>query len=56
VTPVAGEALSLPTDRIRIPTERELFLFGDVASSPKKGAAAEVARQDFSSSYGYVME
>jgi pilus assembly protein CpaC len=56
VTPVAGEALSLPTDRIRIPTERELFLFGEVATSPKKGAAAEVARQDFSSSYGYVME
>jgi pilus assembly protein CpaC len=56
VTPVAGEALALPTDRIRIPTERELFLFGDVAKSPKKGAAAEVARQDFSSSYGYVME
>jgi pilus assembly protein CpaC len=56
VTPVAGAALALPTDRVRIPTERELFLFGDVASSPKKGAAAEVARQDFSSSYGYVME
>lgn len=56
VTPVAGEALALPTDRVRIPTERELFLFGDVATSPKKGAAAEVARQDFSSSYGYVME
>ncbi len=56
VTPVAGEALALPTDRVRIPTERELFLFGDVAKSPKKGAAAEVARQDFSSSYGYVME
>jgi pilus assembly protein CpaC len=56
VTPVAGEALALPTDRVRIPTERELFLFGDVAKSPNKGAAAEVARQDFSSSYGYVME
>ena len=56
VTPVAGEALALPTDRIRIPTERELFLFGHVATGPKKGAAAEVARQDFSSSYGYVME
>jgi pilus assembly protein CpaC len=56
VTPVQGEALALPTDRVRIPTERELFLFGHVASSPKKGAAAEVARQDFSSSYGYVME
>ena len=56
VSPVAGEALALPTDRVRIPTERELFLFGDVAKGPKKGAAAEVARQDFSSSYGYVME
>ena len=56
VTPVAGEALALPTDRIRIPTERELFLFGQVAGNPNKGAAAEVAGQDFSSSYGYVME
>ncbi|WP_374431646.1 type II and III secretion system protein family protein [Tabrizicola sp.] len=56
VTPVAGEALALPTDRVRIPTERELFLFGEVAGNPNKGAAAEVARQDFSSSYGYVME
>ncbi|MGL4239112.1 type II and III secretion system protein family protein [Tabrizicola sp.] len=55
VTPVAGEALALPTDRVRIPTERELFLFGEVAGSPN-GAAGEVARQDFSSSYGYVME
>lgn len=55
VTPVQGEALALPTDRVRIPTERELFLFGDVAGTPK-GAAGEVARQDFSSSYGYVME
>jgi pilus assembly protein CpaC len=55
VTPVNGEALALPTDRVRIPTERELFLFGEVAGAPK-GAAGEVARQDFSSSYGYVME
>lgn len=55
VTPVNGEALALPTDRVRIPTERELFLFGDVAKTPK-GAAGEVARQDFSTSYGYVME
>ncbi len=55
VSPVRGEALALPTDRVRIPTERELFLFGNVAKSPK-GAAGEVAKQDFSSSYGYVME
>jgi pilus assembly protein CpaC len=56
VTPVSGEALALPTDRIRIPTERELFLSGSVAGSPRGGAAGEVARQDFSTSYGYVME
>ena len=50
-----GEALALPTDRVRIPTERELFLYGKVEGAPK-GAAGEVARQDFSGSYGYVME
>jgi pilus assembly protein CpaC len=54
VTPTRGEALALPTDRVRLPTEKELFLFGDVGG--KKGAAAEVARQDFNGSYGYVME
>ncbi len=54
VTPVAGEALALPTDRVKIPTESDLFLNGDVAAGT--GAAGEVARQDFSTSYGYVME
>ncbi|WP_103258289.1 type II and III secretion system protein family protein [Tabrizicola aquatica] len=56
VTPVSGEALALPTDRVRIPTERELFLFGEVADTANSGPAGEVARQDFSTSYGYVME
>ena len=59
VSPTSGEALALPTDRIRPPTERELFLFGQVArpaGAPATGAAAEVARQDYSGSYGYVME
>ena len=54
VTPTRGEALALPTDRIKLPTERDLFLFGNV--SGKTGPAGEVARQDFSGSYGYVME
>nr|WP_232295789.1 type II and III secretion system protein family protein [Pseudorhodobacter aquimaris] len=53
VTPTRGEALALPTDRVRPPTEREFFLFGKVSGT---GAAGEVARQDFSGSYGYVME
>ena len=59
VTPVRGEALALPTDRVRPPTESELFLFGRTAAgerTPRSGPAAEVARQDFSGSYGYVME
>jgi pilus assembly protein CpaC len=58
VTPTRGEALALPTDRVRPPTESDLFLFGRVAASeaPTTGGAGEVARQDFSGSYGYVME
>lgn len=54
VTPTRGEALALPTDRVRLPSEKELFLFGEVGKA--KGAAGEVARQDFTGSYGYVME
>lgn len=58
VTPTRGEALALPTDRVRPPTESQLFLRGitAVTSRPVTGAAAEVARQDFTGSYGYVME
>ncbi len=58
VTPTRGEALALPTDRIRPPTEAELFLFGKTANPnrPRTGAAGEVAKQDFNGSYGYVME
>ena len=58
VTPTRGEVLALPTDRVRPPTEAELFLFGRTAdrNRAKGGPASEVARQDFSGSYGYVME
>lgn len=58
VTPTRGEALALPTDRVRPPTERDLFLFGRVAAenAPQQGGAGEVARQDFSGSYGYVLD
>lgn len=55
VTPTRGEAYALPTDRVRIPTEQELFLFGKTAGK-QRGAAGEVSRQDFSGSYGYTME
>ncbi|MEM7710299.1 MAG: hypothetical protein AAF264_06010, partial [Pseudomonadota bacterium] len=61
VSPSRGEALALPTDRIRPPTENELFLYGRVvgaaggstAVSSRGGAAAE---QDFTGNYGYVLD
>jgi len=58
VTPTRGEALALPTDRVQPPTERDLFLFGRVAAdeAPTAGGAGEVAKQDFSGSYGYVLD
>ena len=57
VTPTTGEALALPTDRVRIPSERELFLNGRVARDvPEDSPVGEVARQDFSGSYGYIMD
>ncbi len=59
VTPTRGEALALPTDRIKPPTEKDLFLYGRTSAgtrAPRKGAAGEVAKQDFSGSYGYVMD
>jgi len=55
VTPTRGEALALPTDRVKPPSERNLFLNGRI-SKTTKGAASEVAKQDFSGSYGYVMD
>ncbi len=58
VTPTRGEALTLPTDRVKPPSERDLFLFGQTAQRGKVAgsAASEVARQDFSGSYGYVLD
>lgn len=58
VMPTSGEALILPTDRVRLPTESELFLHGRVAADAQESQtpAGEVARQDFEGSYGYVMD
>ena len=56
VSPTSGQALVLPTDRISVPTESALFLNGNLAGPGGGGAAGEVAKQDFSGSYGYVME
>ena len=54
VTPTNGRLLALPTERMRIPTERELFLYGKVEG--RQGAAGQVARQDLKGSLGYVVE
>ncbi len=59
VSPTRGQVLALPTDRVKPPTESELFLFGKTSGGnrrPSSGGAAEVARQDFTGSYGYVMD
>jgi len=57
VTPTRGEALALPTDRVRLPSEADLFLNGRVVGgNAPTGTAGEVARQDFTGSYGYVMD
>ncbi len=57
VSPTRGEALALPTDRVRIPSEADLFLNGRIARDIKSGTpTGEVARQDFTGSYGYVMD
>ncbi|MBW7921160.1 MAG: type II and III secretion system protein family protein [Rubellimicrobium sp.] len=58
VTPTRGEVLALPTDRVRPPSASDLFLFGrtEGRGGPTSGGAGEVARQDFSGSYGYVLD
>jgi pilus assembly protein CpaC len=59
VTPTRGDALTLPTDRIRPPTENELFLYGRLSgnpSGPRASSRGDAAAQDFSGSYGYVLE
>jgi pilus assembly protein CpaC len=59
VSPTSGR-LALPTDRIRPPTENELFLHGRVSGTPGQARASSrggaVAAQDFSGNYGYVLD
>ena len=56
VTPNRG-GYALPTDNVVIPTEADLFLFGRTEGGVRLGGAAgEVARQDYSAPYGYVLK
>lgn len=58
VSPTRGEALALPTDRVKLPSDVDFFLMGRSARGTDqiRGVAGEVARQDFTGSYGYVMD
>lgn len=56
VNPVDGDSLALPTDRVVLPSENDLFLRGNVEGGKKNIKRGTVAAQDFSGSYGYVME
>lgn len=53
VVPVKEEELALPTDRIRIPNEMELFLLGQTNST---GSSGMVQSQGFDGDFGYVVE
>jgi len=57
VTPVDDESeLALPTDRIRIPNEAELFLFGQTTGGIADGATGLGVGGGFDGDYGYVVE
>lgn len=58
VSPTRGEALALPTDRVKPPSEFDLFVNGKVARTDRvgSGAASEVAKQDFGNAYGYILD
>ena len=53
VTPTSSDALALPTDRMRIPTEAELFLGGRTEGAV---SASSITQLGFEGSAGYVME
>lgn len=53
VKPVSGDALSMPTDRMRIPTEEELFLLGSTEGISSLGGSGS---QGVQGSFGYVLE
>ena len=54
VTPTTSEALALPTDRMRIPTEAELFLGG--RTEGRSNNSGSITQLGFEGSAGYVME
>ncbi len=56
VTPTRRDALAMPTDRVRPPSERDLFLYGRSSEELMPGAVGELQRQEFGGAHGYVMD
>nr|WP_245624726.1 type II and III secretion system protein family protein [Jannaschia seosinensis] len=59
VQPLSGEALVVPTERIRPPTENELFLYGRVSAPASRITPSSRGRngdQGISGNYGYVLD
>ena len=57
VTPVDDESqLALPTDRIAIPNEAELFLLGSPVGLGPGAAGSDISSQNFDGEFGYVVE
>ncbi|MEM1315971.1 MAG: type II and III secretion system protein family protein [Pseudomonadota bacterium] len=55
VNPASEGAYELPTDRIRLPNERELFLLGRVELEQDTGLRSAATR-DFEGAFGYVVD
>ena len=55
VNPVPAASVVLPTDRIRLPSERELFLLGRLEGQRDPTLRA-VAARDFEGAFGYVLD
>ncbi|MEM6439392.1 MAG: type II and III secretion system protein family protein [Pseudomonadota bacterium] len=55
VNPASEAAFELPTDRIRLPNERELFLLGRVELE-SNSALRSAAASDFEGAFGYVVD
>lgn len=55
VNPVKEDVISMPGERLRVPSERELFLFGKLEAL-RDPVARDVGARNFEGEYGYVLQ
>ena len=55
VNPVREDVLQLPGDRLRVPSERELFLLGRL-EAVRDPVARSVGSRNFEGEFGYVLD